>query len=188
MSHTHLGCHSQLLIQAGGLSSFLSNRIKAFDNLSVFKLISPYKTRSVNDFSTWIDWYRTLEATDSEDPNYRESQKGFWPIGPQWNPSRETKEQRSCSTSTLQKEEIDPICALIYVARTRTDPVLVGLSALWLPLPTSSPLMLLHLLLFSLLFSSCLHCLLFSTQFLLFLCLFILFSFIVMTEFNLHFS
>lgn len=42
----HLGCHSQWLIQAGGLSSSLSNRMKAFDTLSIFKLISSYKITS----------------------------------------------------------------------------------------------------------------------------------------------
>lgn len=155
----HLGCHSQWLIQAGGLSSSLSNRMKAFDTLSIFKLISSYKITS----ATRIDWYHTPEATLTEDPSHWEPQNTFWPIGPQCSPRWETRDHRSwstraCSTLALQKEDIESVCAPWHVAGTPTDPMLIGLSILLLPLPMCFPLLL------SLLSCPLPHCLLFSSQ------------------------
>lgn len=90
--------------------------MKAFDTLSIFKLISSYKITRANDCWARIDWYHTPEATDWRSQSSRIS-KHFLALRPSVQSRWETREHRSrntgaCSTLTLQKENIEDIRGL----------------------------------------------------------------------------
>lgn len=166
--------------------------MKAFDTLSIFKLICSYKITSANDCLTWIDWYYTLEATDLRSHLLRTSKKILVhcpAVELQWG---DKGAQEFAQLLPYIRKSYTLFVMWYVLPRSQTDLVLIGLFVLMLPsLPTSSPLMPNQfLLLFSLLWLSSTF-LFFPLNFFFsldFSFIFQIIPVIVLTVFNLHFS